>query len=625
VSENKTVLIWDSNDEEMPEHDVLVLWRSYQEDAANNKISIPRLVEDNAAKLKSQYLSLIYDLGETNINGKRVIEYLRIRPKFSYWWMTLLSEKCNYGKSLQINNIIKMMAFEAWFKRESPQKVLCVTSNIELATALTNKFHSLGVDFVWKQAPEKKTKKKFGKNIYQTLPHKLKAIVWLIKTTIFNWSSNGVGVNEWKRTKAKCTFISYLPNIDSNSLKNGRFASRYWTNLLDLLEKENIKSNWLHIFVPSDYLPTSKSAAAIINLNKSHKEQQVHVTLYSFLSLKLLYYVLYDWYRLLKLKSIVEIHLKNSSDSYWPLIEEDYLSSLVGSTAMSSLLYLHLFEKAMSSLPIQTRGFYLKENQGWEWGFIHAWRKYNHANRLMGVPHSTVNYWDLRYFFDSRTYMQDDECSLPLPDKVGVNGEAAKAMYVSDGYPKDDIVEVEALRYLYLNSLEQNDLVAEKKIDKRKRLLILSDYLFENVLVQIKLLQEAQSFMNSDIKYVLKPHPGRPVVAEDFPEIDISVTNDPIDLLLNDHKVVFTSNGTSAAVDAYCLNKHIITVLDPDNLNFSPLKDNGEVSFVSTPKELAFVLDYIFDEKKKNEHHEEFFYLDRGLPLWRELLIDEKT
>ena len=57
-------------------------------------------------------------------------------------------------------------------------------------------------------------------------------------------------------------------------------------------------------------------------------------------------------------------------------------------------------------------------------------------------------------------------------------------------------------------------------------------------------------------------------MAEDFPEIDISVTNDPIDLLLNDHKVVFTSNGTSAAVDAYCLNKHIITVLDPDNLNY---------------------------------------------------------
>ena len=41
MPENKTVLIWDADSGEMPEHDVLVTWNSYQEDVANNKISIP--------------------------------------------------------------------------------------------------------------------------------------------------------------------------------------------------------------------------------------------------------------------------------------------------------------------------------------------------------------------------------------------------------------------------------------------------------------------------------------------------------------------------------------------------------------------------------------------------------
>ena len=47
-------------------------------------------------------------------------------------------------------------------------------------------------------------------------------------------------------------------------------------------------------------------------------------------------------------------------------------------------------------MPRQTRGFYLQENQGWEWGFISAWRNYNHANHLIGFPHTTVIYWDLQ-------------------------------------------------------------------------------------------------------------------------------------------------------------------------------------------------------------------------------------
>jgi len=291
---------------------------------------------------------------------------------------------------------------------------------------------------------------------------------------------------------------------------------------------------------------------------------------------------------------------------------------------MSSLLYLHLFEEAMSSLPRQTRGFYLQENQPWEWAFISTWRYNKHANYLIGLPHSTVIYWDLRYFFDAKTYTQKDNLALPLPDKVGVNGDVAKAMYLNDDYPKDYVVEVEALRFLYLNTSNQSHQTTEKQTGKLKDLLILSDYHFKNVVVQMKLLQGAQTFMNHDIKYTLKPHPACPVKVDDFPEIELSITNKNINSLLNDYEVVYTGNVTSAAVEAYCLSKHVITVLDPVTLNLSPLKNNGGVSFVSTPKELAIALEKVFDERKKEGQHEEFFYLDTDLPRWKKLLNIKK-
>ena len=73
----------------------------------DNIFSLPQLVDKEKKHLRSKYLELLYDLGEIRIDGKRLVDCLEIRPNFSYWWMTQLSEKCNAIKSPQINNAIK--------------------------------------------------------------------------------------------------------------------------------------------------------------------------------------------------------------------------------------------------------------------------------------------------------------------------------------------------------------------------------------------------------------------------------------------------------------------------------------------------------------------------------------
>ena len=120
---------------------------------------------------------------------------------------------------------------------------------------------------------------------------------------------------------------------------------------------------------------------------------------------------------------------------------------------------------------------------------------------------------------------------------------------------------------------------------------------------------------------------GKPTLTHnaDFPEIDISVTNDPIDLLLNDHKVVFTSNGTSAAVDAYCTGKSVVTVLDPKSLNLSPLKSSEGVSFVSSPEALAAVLNRMGQMKEVEGQGKNYFYLDTNFSRWKRLLKQSRN
>jgi surface carbohydrate biosynthesis protein (TIGR04326 family) len=88
--------------------------------------------------------------------------------------------------------------------------------------------------------------------------------------------------------------------------------------------------------------------------------------------------------------------------------------------------------------------------------------------------------------------------------------------------------------------------------------------------------------------------------------------------LLADCDVAFTSNITSAAVDAYCASIPVVSVLDGDAFNMSPLRGLAGVVYVTNPTKLADAL--------RNARSRErvvaapYFCLDKGLPRWRNVL-----
>lgn len=621
ATRDSELLVWDIDEPLQAKHGDVVYWQSYDASETDGIYSVPQLVENNAEQLRSQYLALIYELGEAKVNGERVVEHLENRSGFSYWWMTLLTEKCNYSKSPQIDNAIKLMAFKEWFKGKNYKHVLLASSNAQLAEAMHFLADELAFGFEWKEIKQQRTKGSLVKCIYNHLPYSLQAFVWLSQHLISRWPLKGVGIDEWKKTKAKITFISYLFNLVPDSAKNGHFESRYWTALPQVLEEHQVESNWLHIYVKDVLLTTSTEARGTIKrFNQSHAGSQVHVTLHSFLNIGLIFSVLWDWYQLFRLKKLLRVSLQKKSGIYWSFLEEDYLTSMVGPTAMSNLLYLHLFKSAMSALPLQEKGFYLQENQGWEFGFIHSWRTAGHADGLVGMPHTPSKFWDLRSYFDQRSYGQSDKCSLPLPGYVGVGGEAAKKMYLDSGYPESDLIEVEALRYLHLNRAVKHQADLTVSGMGEKTLLVLGDYLKENTTQQMELLRKATRQIDNKIKYFVKPHPACPIRAEDYPDLDLVITNDPIPMLIDHCSLVYTSSTTSAAVDAYCSGKPVVTVLDPKGLNLSPLKGSEGVSYVSSSEELAAVLNEIGQMKEIEGQGKDYFFLDPELSRWRELL-----
>jgi surface carbohydrate biosynthesis protein (TIGR04326 family) len=380
------------------------------------------------------------------------------------------------------------------------------------------------------------------------------------------------------------------------------------------------------LYLKDALLPDAKKVAEIIqSFNNAGQGKETHATVDSFLSVRIVRQVLSDWVKLAwkgkRLKGLIATTNQQIPLDLWPLFAEDWRESTYGATAMSNVLHCNLFEAALKALPKHQIGCYLQENQGWEFALIQQW-KLADQGRLVGVPHSSVRFWDLRYFFDPRSYRQNENMSMPLPDQVAVNGQSATDAYLKGGYPPDDLVQVEALRYLYLentNARSVSDSVARRQ---GLRLLVLGDYLAGNTQLQMRLLAQAAASLPAGTVITVKPHPVCPIRAEDYPDLRMTMVTEPIADLLAECDAAYTSAVTSAAVDAYCSGVPVVSVLDATTLNLSPLRGCEGVYYVSTPDELVRALGSIIFAPFMVSTRQDFFSIDGKLPRWRKLFVD---
>jgi surface carbohydrate biosynthesis protein (TIGR04326 family) len=619
------VVIWDA--EGLPplsEEATTLLWRGFSDGVTSNVISIPRLIEENADTLRARYLAWVYDLGEMVIQGKRLVDHLKLHPNFSYWWMTLFTEKCNYSKSPQIDDAIRLMAFTDWAADYPVESLVLTSANQPLAECMRLWCEKLGVTFEWQRQPKPVVILSWIRRVYQTLPMPLQALVGLLKYVVDRFPLRGVGLKEWRETEGQATFVSYLFNLVPDATNAGIYKSRYWGHLPDDLQAEGCKTNWLHIYIKDVFAPKADLAAQTLRrFNKTGQGLQIHATLDTFLSLSTIFQALSDWSRLVwkgwRLQHLISSTTSKGLD-LWPLFADDWRQSTSGYTALSNSLHLSMLNAAIRLLPKQQVGVYLQENQGWEFGLIYAWKAAGHR-RLVGCPHSSVRFWDLRYFFDFRAYNRAGDIPLPMPDQIALNGKAATDAYLTSGYPANDLVQVEALRYLYLKQALDQPVINSSKSGDSVRLLVLGDYLPSNTRLQMYLLEKAAKSLSIGTKITIKPHPACPIRAEDYPGLSMTITMEPIAKLLSECDIAYTSAVTSAAVDAYCASVPVVSVLDPNTLNLSPLRGCAGALFASTPEELSTALMLAVSLPIVPSSQGDFFTTDPQLPRWKKLLL----
>jgi surface carbohydrate biosynthesis protein (TIGR04326 family) len=596
-----------------------ILWSQYNLENSIDQISIPEFIEKNASSLKTRYLAWIYDLGLAKISTSTVIKKLKIRENLSYWWMTPLAEKFNFSRSPQITDAIRIMAFEEWNRSAQIKSMMLVTNNINLVESLQIYCRDKYIEFEWCRSPDSVVKKSFKSKIYGIVPSRVKAIVWLLQYFTKRWSCRSIGISEWRNSKAKITFFSYFDYQIYNTTLEGGPESNYWGGLPRILQAANKQSNWLHILADSSKLFGANSAQTLIKqLNNSNSSNQNHVLLDSFLSFRIFFKTIKDWcYIQNQLKKVEKVLSCTHSEDLqiWPFFRNEYEKTSQGIRAIENILNLNLFEKACSLLPEQNIGVYLFEQQPWEFALISSWKSNKHK-KLIGAQHTTVLFWDLRYFNDPKVYTDVGPLHLPTPDKIGVNGPLSMTTLSNSGYLKSNLILTEALRYQYIEKYRGK--IKTKNKNKFVTVLVLGDYSLKNTYQQIKILEQAIDLINFEPRIIMRPHPFCPMDIGDFNILEATKLTLPE--LLVEVDMVYASASTSAAVDAYCMGVPVASVLEPEKLNLSPLRGIEGVSFVDTPKKLATFIEYIHEGDREPNDKIEFFTQDNKLSRWRNLL-----
>lgn len=619
VGKQSTLLVWDADSSPPKTAGKTALWRSIADASSSNHVSLPLLVEANAESLKRRYLSWVYELGEVKVGGRRLIDQLQLRPGFSYWWMTMLAEKCNYSKSSQIDHVIRLLAFEEWAVEQSFNHLILASSDERLADCFRVWCAKSDLSFEWRRMPVEEG----GRSRFKWLPHSARAVIWLFRYLVRRWPLKGVGLSAWRHAAGRATFASYSLNLKADAARAGKFESQYWGPLPEILRSSESKSNWIHLYVEDSLLPTAKKAAETFRrFNAVEKGVQTHVTVDTFLGWSVVCKSLRDWLRFRKFAKFLPSNICPSSGTgfdFWPLFQDEWRRSLEGQEGLSNFLSCNLLDSALRALPTQDVGVYLQENQAWEFAFIHAWQAAGHG-RLIGTPHSTVRYWDLRYFFDPRNYLRTGNNDLPLPNRVALNGAAAMNVFHAGKYPPEQLVEVEALRYLYLDGSGVVGRVLPPKADTPRRILVLGDYDAIHTRKQLRLLEKTVHLLSENLLITVKPHPAFPIRAADYPGLKVKITNRVLSELLAEADIAYSSSITSAAVDAYCAGVPVVSLLDPSTLNMSPLRGRQGVRFVNTPEQLAHALVSDDVDLPRDFCADDFFCLDNAIPRWRNLL-----
>ena len=604
------VLLWDSDAIPPLTNDYVVLWNGFTDpDLIQSSISIPDYIEEHSDRLRSRFLSFVHDVGNSQSGGETILEHLQLRPTFSYWWLTLFASK-RWHPNSHVNEAVKIIALEEILAGLKYSEISIQSENAYLHSQVGQLLHA-SRKFRSRKANTSALKSKplrIAKHIFRAFATLVRQIIVL----------RNVVPMEAKPVESDILIFDHLVRFDQNAARNGEFTSQYWNSLQPLLQERAQRITWIHQFVKTVDQQSPNDAQAILSTINS-RSQQKHFQIECRLSQSVVMQCLRDYCKLLragfKTRHIADCFSLNGSKlNLWPLFQDEWYESLIGSTAMRHLLILATTEASLSQVPHCKTGIYLMENQPWEIALLNSWSAAGHG-RIIGLVNAPIRFWDVRYFADGRSLLPKGTDRIhfqPQPQEIFVNGPLSRKLLEESGVDSHQIRDVEPLMYQYLQNDKTYATVESDGI------LVLGDFFTHLTEKIIKLVIDSQVLSGDRRKILFKPHPLNLDKWSELVGDNFTLTNAPLSELFDLCSIVIAPSASTAALEAFCANKLVVSILEPSTLNFTPLRGVENVMFAKNRNELAKILRST--PKVSLSDRQQLFYTNSNLSRWNQAL-----
>ena len=592
-----------------------ILWNAFKgPNDPNNVISLPAFIEENDTVVRERVLKYFATVKNTKVKNKTTFQHLTLASGYSYWWSTLIALK-RWRKSGNIPFACKIVALEMLMELHNIGSITVESDDSELRSRISecirqpkpsvilncfSSFKSLLID------------------IGYFLFHLVRALGSFVR--YLYEIRNVPRVEDQSSLSKQMLFIDFYNASEPTDQGRQEIASTYWGGLPQWLKTNStVQPDWLHNF--PENIDNQKIQAATNSLrNRSEENFGSHSLLLFKPTREVIVESVRSYFSLVSkfwtLRSISKIEDKHSrGTNLWPLFKGEWRESLLGSTAIRHCLLIASVERFVKSMPKYEKIIYLMENQPWESPFIYSCTKHGQGN-LFGVAHSTVRFWDLRYFQHQDEHTAKSESDHPSPHIVVVNGSEAKLLLQENHWlANNQIVIAEALRYGYLSTLTSTGNSGKSDLP---HLVVLGDFLPSANTFLLTKLHEAQTFATTKFHMSLRSHPICKFDSDETRSFSDSITDVDLKTLLSSADVVLTTANSSSAAESVSLGIPTILMVDPESLNYSPFRKTQLAQFVTTAEELSSALNGFNDHV--SSQIPDFFCLDNDYPRWRKLL-----
>src|SRR4030067_3510913 len=555
------------------------------------------LINQFADKIRARYIKLIAELPERiKIKGQNLKELFATPDQVtSLWWFSLIAEK-NTLKTDNFNKIAQLHSIAKTAKEIDAKYIFYGTVCNRLKSSL--KLYSYSNSIIFLHIPTKKLRSL--KNIVYDfqgtlfLKHMLFALynLWLFFLRARKIKKKLKKMRGEKILLNPILIITYYPNIDIDTAKDGIFKNKYYPLLQDELERKGKNIIWIAMYMQHNNVSFDECIDYAIKFVKNGYD---FYFLEEFLDLKgllraLQIYILSSIRFLGIRKKIDGLHLLEGEDyNFYPIMKEEWYSSFAGSVALRGIIYYEIFKNIFHAHNLADTCLYYFENHSWEKTLVCARDCVQKKIELFGYQHATVSRMLLNYFnHESETREGNDLFPMPRPDKVICNGNLPYHYMRESGWSGNRLVKAEAIRYNYLKkNLPYNNFTRKKDIV----LVCFSINIDESCAILNAVLDGLGD--EKKIKVWIKAHPFLKVdkvlsnLGIKLKDLPFEVKDEPINYLLASSKVVIAGQ-SGVSVEALAFGCKIVILDIPEMINMSPLRyiESSAIRIADSPRKL---------------------------------------